>query len=193
MPRRTLSALFILLLCCLAAHAQEGGKKDAAREPKTGMVYGKDLAFFITAPGGWVLDNESGVRQGLHAVFYPEGSSWQESKAVMYANAAPKGGADTLEKFIEGDVEKFRENSPALSVTDDAPLPVDGKERVLVRRFSGGNPPNFEAVAYVEEEKSVVMIVLSARTRKDFDDALPAFRRLVSSYRFLADKVKTGN
>ena len=33
-----------------------------ATEDQTGMVYGDSPAFFITAPHGWVLDNQSGAR-----------------------------------------------------------------------------------------------------------------------------------
>jgi hypothetical protein len=189
MMRRLSRAACLVLLCCLGARAQDA--KPDSRDANAGIVYGKDHAFVIKAPDGWVLDNRSGVRHGLHAVFYPEGGSWKESKAVMYVRAAGKTDDDTLEKFVERDVAGYREHSPGLKVADDEALPVSGKERVLVKRFSGDRGGSYEAVAYVEESKVVVIIVLHARSSKDFDDALPAFRQLVSSYRFLSDKVVT--
>jgi hypothetical protein len=189
MLRRTLQPVCLLLFCCLAAHAQDA--KTDARDNNTGIVYGKNHVFAVTAPEGWVLDNKSGVGQGLHAVFYPVGSSWTESKAVMYVNAAPK--SETLEKFIEGDVAEFRKNAPGLKVTDDETPTLAGKEKGVVKRFSDDESGSHEAVAYVEESKVVVMVVLTARTRKEFESALPAFRQLVSSYRFISDKVVTGN
>ena len=189
MMRRLSRAACLVLLCCLGARAQDA--KPDSRDANAGIVYGKDHAFVIKAPDGWVLDNRSGVPQGLQAVFYPEGGSWKGSKAVMYVNGAAKPADDTLEKFVERDVAGYREHSPGLKVADDEALPVGGKERVLVKRFSGDRGGSYEAVAYVEESKVVVIIVLHARTPKDFDDALPAFRQLVSSYRFLSDKVVT--
>ena len=189
MTAKILRAACLVLLCCLGARAQEA--KPDARDANAGIVYGKDHAFAIKAPDGWVLDNQSGVPNGLHAVFYPEGGSWKGSKAVMYVNGAGKPADDTLEKFVERDVAGYREHSPGLQVADDEALPVDGKERVLVKRFGGDRGGAFEAVAYVEESKVVVILVLHARTQKDFEDALPAFRKLVSSYRFLSDKVVT--
>ena len=39
-----------------------------------GIVYGPKAAFNIAAPEGWVLDNESGVEQGLPCVLYPKGT-----------------------------------------------------------------------------------------------------------------------
>jgi len=190
MIRRLSSAACLVLLCCLGARAQDA--QPDSRGMNAGIVYGKDHVFAIKAPDGWVLDNQSGVRQGLQAVFYPEGGSWKESKAVMYVNGAGKSADDTLEKFVERDVAGYREQSPGLKVADDETLPVGGKEKVLVKRFSGDRGGSYEAVAYVEESKVVVIIALHARTREEFESALPAFRKLVSSYRFISDKVVTG-
>jgi hypothetical protein len=53
-----------------------------------GIVYGPKAAFTIKAPEGWVLDNSSGVSQGLPCVLYPKGSTWQEAKTIVYAKIA---------------------------------------------------------------------------------------------------------
>ena len=53
-----------------------------------GIVYGPKAAFNISAPEGWVLDNESGVEQGLPCVLYPKGESWADARTVMYAKIA---------------------------------------------------------------------------------------------------------
>lgn len=38
----------------------------------------------------------------------------------------------------------------------------------------------------------MVMIVLTGRSKNDFDDALPSFAELIKSYGFVSDKVTTG-
>ncbi|PYK13996.1 MAG: hypothetical protein DME65_00190, partial [Verrucomicrobia bacterium] len=53
-----------------------------------GVVYGPKAAFKIDAPDGWVLDNNSGVKQGLPSVLYPNSSSWADAKTIMYAKIA---------------------------------------------------------------------------------------------------------
>ncbi len=53
-----------------------------------GIVYGPKAAFNIAAPEGWVLDNQSGVEQGLPCVLYPKGSTWADATTVMYAKIA---------------------------------------------------------------------------------------------------------
>ena len=54
-----------------------------------GIIYGKDHVFSLKAPRNWALDNTSAVKSGLHAVFFPTGSTWAESKVVAYARARP--------------------------------------------------------------------------------------------------------
>lgn len=181
------SAACLLLLCCLAAHAQDA--KPEPRDPNSGIVYGKDHAYLIKAPDGWVLDNRSGVPNGIHAVFYPVGSSWNKTKVLMYVNGATKSDGDTLEKFIERDVAAYLKHSPDLKVADGEPPAVYDNRKVIAKRFSGDRAGSHEFVAYVEEDRVVVVIVLHARTLKDVDDALPAFRELVSSYRFITSSV----
>ncbi len=53
-----------------------------------GIVYGPKAAVNIAAPEGWVLDNQSGVEQGLPCVLYPKGSTWADATTVMYAKIA---------------------------------------------------------------------------------------------------------
>src|SRR5690242_8275052 len=91
----------IFTVCTLRASIiEEGG----------GIVYGKDHVFSFKAPKGWVLDNENGVNQGLHAVFYPKDSSWKDSKVVAYTQSRPRKdkvltaaeqAADTIKTFRE--------------------------------------------------------------------------------------------
>jgi hypothetical protein len=69
-----------LLVACGGAFAQ--GKYPG------GIVYGPKAAFTIRAPGGWVLDNESGANQGQPCVLDPKGESWSDARTVMYAKIA---------------------------------------------------------------------------------------------------------
>ena len=189
---RRLYVVIALMLLCSFAYAQEKSEKSG----DSGIIYGENHAFTLTAPEGWVLDNTSGRGQGLQAVFYPQGSSWQKGAAVMYANVYQKRNVkeEPLEKVIEGDVAEFRKRSAELNVTDAEPIHLVKDERVkdkkaTVKYFTGDAHGNHEAVAYVDEGKVVVMLVLSARSKKVFESSLPAFKELVGSYFFLGDKV----
>jgi len=85
---RLILALMILLPCSAEASISEGG---------SGMLFGTDHAFYFTAPSGWILDNQSGVQQGLHMVFYPAGQTLIRPPSVN----RQKGAWTTLTRFLK--------------------------------------------------------------------------------------------
>jgi len=151
----------------------------------TGLCYGGGHAYFLTAPAGWVLDNESGREQGVYATFYPKGSSWN-GPAVAYSNAAGREGrAPTA--AINHDIEEMRSKNPKIKVMDAGTLKTSDNRTALLKTFTGDSFGNSEMVAYIVEKNVVVNIVLTARSDKDYKAALPSFRKLVMSYRFITD------
>ena len=190
---RSLLLITIATVLATPASAQQatGAKSDGGNSC---LMYGKDHMFAIKAPAGWTVDAATGQKLGLHAVIYPEGSSWRDASATMYSTFVHKEqDASTIEKIIADDVAGFKKDSPNVIVGDADSLPLGaGKERVIVKTFRGDKGNNVEAVAYIEESKVVIMIVLSARTEKDFLTTLPLFKDMVHSYRFIGDTVTIG-
>ena len=174
---------FLLVQALLAAEKEFGGG---------GIVYGEGHAFLIDAPPGWVLDTRSGVPDGLHAVFYPRGSSWSESPTVMYATWASKKkeGVSTVQQMIDKDVANFKKDNPSMVITESLPLKTGDGKMALVRLFRGGQEGNFEAVAYVGEKAGVAVLVMASHNQVAFNKAIPAFEKLVSSYQFYTEDVK---
>lgn len=160
-------------------------------EEGVGIVYGSNHAFSFKAPKGWVLDNESGVGQGVHAVFYEKGGSWEKSKVVAYARAADRtDGVKTAADQVAKTIADFRKRG---NVKYDGKMVKkvkneSGKEGEIYH-FSGDKWGNFEAVAYFVEEKTINFVVFNSREEKLFKDALPAFEELAKSYLFVGEKV----
>ena len=178
----------ILLIFIVFSNADNASKNEQAG----GIIYGKDHAFIIQAPKGWILDIESGVSQGIAAVFYPKGSSWQKSTVIMYINTASKASEEneTIEKLIEYDISEFKKHSSSLKIKTAPKIITGDKKKAIVKYFSGDQYGNYEAIAYIDERNIVVMIVLSSRSEKIFKAALPAFKKLVGSYNFLTEKIE---
>jgi len=164
-------------------------------ELKTGIIYGNNHAFCLTAPNGWVLDNQAGVSQGLHAVFYKIGESWDKAETVMYANTALLEDSlhKTIDQLIKYDLDNFKNNYSNIKVTDGKDIVI--KENVIakVKYLSGQSYGNYEAIAYIDAGKTGVMIILSSRTKSGFESSLEAFKDIVKSYIFIADKVIINN
>lgn len=160
-------------------------------EPKTGIIYGKNFVFSLTAPDGWVLDNKSGVRQGLQAVFYKKGESWSNAATIMYANAASLEDSAhlNLDRLIKYDIDNFIKQYPDLNIIDGNNILIKDGLTAKIKYLSGRSYRNFEAIAYVDATQNGIMIVMSSRTKEGFDSSLNAFENLVKSYLYIADKM----
>lgn len=157
-----------------------------------GIVYGDDHVFSLRAPQGWVLDNSSGVSQGVHAAFYPEGETWKTSPSVAYARARTRTAqVSSAEDQVRETVREFHEaGSPNYKAEKSADIEAEGK-KAAVYHFSGDKWGNSEAVAYFVEDKTINFIVFNARDDATFRKYLPAFGELVKSYRYIGDKSET--
>jgi hypothetical protein len=166
----------------------DAARADSAHAHRSALIYGDRHALTIQAPAGWVLDTRSGQRQGLQAVFYPQGERWSKSPAVMYCQVVGRGREiRDLKGMLEFDQSRFRNSSPTALVEEQPALPAGAGKKAIVRHFSGGAKGTIERVAYIEERTVIVMVVLSCRDAEAYQRSLSAFGQLVASYRFIAD------
>jgi hypothetical protein len=189
-PMRIITRLLLSLVMAAAACCAQAADQKNADDMNAGIIYGDGHAFAVSAPDGWVLDNESGVNQGLHAVFYPKGSSWKEAPAVMYVNTVRTSPGETIESTIAGDLAEMKLKSPNIRMITGLSIATSDKKTAMVRYFTGDKWGNYEAVAYVQEETVFVLLTLTARTKELYENALNAFQNLVKSYAFLTKDVR---
>jgi hypothetical protein len=148
------------------------------------VVRGKDFAFQIKAPQRWVLDNEAAKDQGLNLVFYPTGTDWEASKAVLYVRV--RSNEPTI-RNIEGQVNDTLRNlrttgSPNATAKYVKTLTTQDASKAQIYYFAGDKFGNFEATAYIQAKDSIHFITLSTRDQESFRQALPAFHSVVTSY-----------
>lgn len=157
----------------------------------SGILYGHDHSYYLTAPPGWILDSESGMDQGLTAVFYPKGSSWSDAETAMYSTytAFDTTRKETLRDVIAADSANFKNLSPGLKIGKQDAIPLGKMRSIPVSSYSDPANNNYEMVAYIAEKKGVVMIVISSRNKNGCINNYKSFESLVRSYKFLTDKV----
>lgn len=185
----------LLFTAALPAGAQanppNSGGGENVNQPNCGMLYGKDHFLTFCAPKGWTLNNSILNKQGIYAVFYPKGSSWQKAKAsgtFMYINVIMRPAKATVAKMMAADASQTKKNAPAAVVDPGKPIKI-GHRSVPVQRFEPGGFHRYEAVAYIGQKKVLVMFVTSSKNEPDFKRDYPAFVRLVRSYHFLGSNV----
>jgi len=148
------------------------------------VVRGKEYAFEIKAPRGWVLDNEAAKEQGLNLVFYPTGADWQSSKAVIYVRVRSiDANIRNIDGQIEDTIRNLRANgSPTASAKYVNTLTTQDASKAKVYYYSGDKFGNLEATAYIQAKGSIHFLTLSTRDRESFQRALSAFHSVVTSY-----------
>jgi hypothetical protein len=155
------------------------------------VVRGKDYAFEIKAPRSWVLDNDAAKDQGLNLVFYPTGTTWETSNAVIYVRVRTNGASvHNIADQVNDTVRNLRESgSPNVVVKRVKTLTTQDASKAEIYYFSGDKFGNFETTAYIQARGSIHFITLSARDQESFRQATPAFDAVVTSYEDLTKQV----
>ncbi len=132
-----------------------------------GIVYGPKAAFNISAPKGWVLDNESGVSQGQPCVLYPKGESWADAKTVMYAKIASTQfeDANAFVAMAIKDMEKTH-GKPKEKIASGKTK--DGHDYFINEYRATKTYSQWERVGYVQLPHAVAYIVLSSRDNASY-------------------------
>jgi hypothetical protein len=173
-------SIFLLLIAGLSLYVP-GQKRDDGVDGV--ILFRPDIKFILKEPDGWVLDTQAGATNGVEAVLYPKGSSWKNAVAVMYARVVHKDETQkTVEKVASDDIADFMKQSKESTVKDSPSLPTRDKKQAVVKVFYDAANKNYESVAFIDNDKVVVVIALSSRTKAEYDAALPAFQQLVASY-----------
>jgi len=178
------------IVCCLVIFFALSGAASAQNDSlRSGVIYGKNHAYFLSAPSGWVLDNEAGVGQGLHAVFYPAGSTWKDAETVAYSRAIALDSVKrrNIDSVIVYDKRYFREKEPGITITDKETVKMGKGDPARIIYFGYSN---YEYVAYIPEKKITVMIVMTSRTKEGLERNLPKLKELIGSYLLISDNVQ---
>lgn len=124
--------------------------------------------------------------------FYPVGGSWEDSAVIMYANGVAKTEGKTLEDFVAEDIENFK-SRPNLQIKDYPDIALENK-KIITKYYSYAHTE--ELVLYIEEPKSISMLILTANLEKPsaheqfIQIKHSAFEELIHSYNFLTNDVR---
>lgn len=168
------------------------GDKYVIREKSyqypAGIVTGPKAAFLISAPAGWILDNHSGLPQGLHCVLYPKGQTWADSDVKMYAKIA---STQFIKKqdFINFAINANRKDDTGFRHKElRKGKTSEGFDYTIIQyelpRFS-----QYELVCYIQVPDAVAYIVFVARDTKSCQEYSGAFDEAVNSFLYKSDYI----
>jgi hypothetical protein len=165
-------------------------RKDSdqpAHRGACGMPYGKGFWFSFCAPKGWIVDNSTARNAGLEAVVYPAGSSWdaaRRSGTFMYYNTSQKNDeTSTVSQLMVADAAEVKRDAQSAVVKRGEPIRIGGMD-VPVQLFAPGGFNRFEAVAYFDSPKVIIMFIMTSISEDIFKRDYESFVRFVQSYKF---------
>jgi hypothetical protein len=177
---------FLLIAATIAPSAvsQQANhkQKNSGVQNRTVILSSESGSFLIEGPNGWIADRRVGRRLGVCCVYYPKGSL-DTAETVIYPNIVTKSpGRGTLKELMDADLAKSREDNPGMSYVDGQDIPLQHGRTAKLRYFHGLEKRSSEAVAYIDEEKIIALVVLSSKTEKGLSDALPLLRKVLDTY-----------
>src|SRR5213596_4297746 len=149
-----------------------------------GIVRGPKAGFNVSAPEGWVVDNEAGVNQGMPCVLYPKGSSWSDAKTVMYANMA---GAEFegVNAFVEMAIKEMKAKHGTPKEKIASGKTKDGHDYFINEYPATKTYSQWERVGYVQLPQGVAFIVLSSRDKASYTKDSGALEKVLKTLVYL--------
>jgi tetratricopeptide (TPR) repeat protein len=166
----------LFLLICVTGFGQE--------KYRGGIVYGPKAAFNISAPEGWVLDNQAGVKQGLPCVLYPKGESWADARTVMYAEIAGPEFED-VDAFVATAIKEMEKTHGKPKEKIASGKTKDGHDYFINEYPATKTYSQRERVGYVQLPRAVAFIVLSSRDRASYQKDSGALHQVLETFIYL--------
>jgi hypothetical protein len=159
----------------------------------TGMLFGSNHSFNFTAPKGWVLDNESGVNQGVYMIFYPEGQTWATSPIFSYGRSVTKDDqTQNVADQVRFNVENFMANgNPSYIANRQSPFKLPDGTIADIYFYEGDQWGNYEAVGYFDEKETINFLVFNAKNQELFEKNLPKFYEILRTYKNLFERLES--
>ena len=162
----------IVVISVLIAYWTKKGRDSQELIQSSGLIYGADVGYLLTAPEGWHMDNKSGNPMGLPVIFYPQGQTLESTKTTIYSVAAKYSRGESFADFLKRDADAFKKQYPGISVIEVEEIHISNNDQIrtaAVRNFFNERDSRYEAVAYIDEAKAVPIVVLNSKSKKDFE------------------------
>ncbi len=148
-------------------------------------------SYTFGVPTGWEYSFEQAQEAGVRLLFFPKGGSFATSNSIVYANEAnddvcTASCTGMLARAIEKTIKESRDDSPMLQVTNAKSIAIRAGGTATVRILTGWRDPRQvkEALAFIEHDEAVVLVVLTTKDVKNWEQDYSAFREIVAGHKF---------
>lgn len=154
----------------------------AAAEPRPLVLEPNRYSYTFDVPDGWTYNFDDARRLGVRLMLLPLGESFENAPSIIYVNEIDCGGRDV----VACAVESFRTGNPGLRVTSVSPISTRANTMARVILLEGASDPRQarEALAFLEEEETTVLVVLSTNDPASWAEDMRAFETVVSGFEY---------
>jgi hypothetical protein len=174
--KQKLFTLFIVILLFL-------GQGINVYSQHTVTIKSQHFSFTLSYPYDWHCEHEHGLPKNIQAILTPQAFLLDSSPATVYVRVVPRTPkSPSLKQFIKNDFQNVKKHRPHIQYGTDFTLMTKDHKVAQIRTYFEEPQNLYDAIAYIAEKNSFVIIILQTVSQKAYLRALPTFRNLVTSY-----------
>ena len=153
-----------------------------------GIVYGPKASFNLSAPEGWVVDTQSGVKQGMSVRSLPvRFESWSDAKTVLYAKVASPQW-EGVNAFVAMAIKEMKAKHGTPKEKIASGKTKDGHDYFINEYPATKLYSQWERVGYVQLPQAVGYIVLTSRDQASYQKDLDVLEKVLKTLVYLEPK-----
>jgi hypothetical protein len=158
------------------------------------VLASNDYSYTFGVPAGWQFSFEQARQRGATLAFFPKGGSFADSSSVIYVNEVENDCTDTcvspVTEAIAKTLREIREDDASVQVATAPAIQTKDGTRASIRTLKGSRDPrnpdlkDNEALAFIAHDETVILVVLTARDMKTWEQDYAAFQQIVAGHKF---------
>lgn len=133
---------------------------------------------------GWSHDRNGSIHFGVNAQA-PDGYTFENAETVIYAKAAFKPrypNVSSLKEFIEQDLKRFSKSSD-IDIKEVDSISTENGIKLMSYQYFPRISGNWEQVSFGEEGEYYLIIAISSRSKKGFEESWVTYKRFINEYK----------
>lgn len=153
-----------------------------------------EYSYTFGVPAGWVFSFDQARQRGATLGFFPKGGSFNDSSSIVYVNELenPCSGEclSPLSLAIANTLRQAKAGAPGAEEETAEAIAMKDGSKASVRTLKGSRDPrnpelkDSEALAFIGHDETIILVVLSSRDPKTWDQDYAAFREIVAGHKF---------
>lgn len=145
-------------------------------------------------PQDWECDFEQAHARGANLAFFPKGGDFNHSDSVVYVSEIdPSCDGNCLSPLAQSIAKTLREvrtDSPTVGISTAEPANTKDGTPASIRILKGSRDPRSpdlkddEALAFIPHEETTILVVLTSRNPRTWEQDYAAFRQIIAGHKF---------